>query len=80
MAFQSNYTFGDGIAITPNDTTQLDKVYGLYIGTAGTLTVITAGGTTLAFGAVTAGSIIPLRVSVVKTTGTTATNIVGLLP
>lgn len=68
-----------GAAVTPHDTNELSKITRyLYVGTAGTLTVVTSDGTTLAFGAVTAGSLLPLRVKIVKSTGTGASNIVAL--
>lgn len=68
-----------GAAVTPHDTSELtDITRMIYVGGAGTLTVVTAAGDTLAFGAVTAGSLLPLRVKIIKATGTSATNIVAL--
>lgn len=68
----------NAVAVTPNDSTDLDYVSrALYIGTAGALTVITSGGDTVAFGNVGVG-LLPLRVSRVKSSGTTAANIVAL--
>jgi len=64
-------------AVTPSDTVDLVSVSrALYIGTAGTLIVITADGDTVTFGAVTAGTLLPIRVSRVKVSG--ASNIVAL--
>jgi hypothetical protein len=66
-------------AVTPNDSTDLDAATrGLYIGTAGALTVITSGGDTVTLVAVPAGSILPLSVTRVLATGTDADDIVAL--
>lgn len=73
----SPYTGGE--AVTKHDTNELTKVTrALYVGGAGTLTVITSDGSTIAFGAVTAGTLLPLRVKIVKNTGTSATSITAL--
>jgi hypothetical protein len=66
-------------AITPNDTTDLGTVCrGIYVGGAGDLAVITAGGDTVTLTAVAVGVVYPLRVSRVLATGTTATNLVAV--
>ena len=65
--------------VSPNDS--LDLTYdtrGLYIGGDGDLKVTTAGGDVLTFYNATAGSIIPVRVIRVWSTGTSATNIIAL--
>lgn len=65
--------------VTPSDT--VDLIYTprmLYIGGAGNLSVITTGGQTVSFAAVPVGTILPLRVSRVRATGTTATAILAL--
>lgn len=52
---------------------------GLYIGGAGTLKVDMIGtGEGITFSGVTAGSVLPIRVSKVYSTGTTATAIIAL--
>jgi hypothetical protein len=66
----------DAQAITPSNTTVLD-LNGFYVGTTGAVSVITAGGTTVTFPSVPAGAVIPLRVQTIRSTGTTASNIVG---
>ena len=70
----------NAVAVTPSDSTALaDVTRYLYVGGAGTLTVILRdGSTSVAFGAVTAGSLIPIAVSQVKATGTSATSIVAM--
>lgn len=69
-------------AITPNDSTALAQVTrGIYIGSIGggaTMTVITVGGDTVQFAGLTAGSVIPVRATHVKSTGTAASSLVGL--
>lgn len=52
---------------------------GIYVGVSGDLKVVTAGGTTLTFVGLAAGMTHPLRVSKVFATGTTATDIIGLV-
>jgi hypothetical protein len=66
-------------AVTPNDGTDLAvPARALYVGGTGDLKVDTAGGDTVTFSGVTAGSFIPVMVSRVYATGTTATNILSL--
>lgn len=75
----SGYTVGpeapadDAASVTPHDTTELAYITrGLYVGTAGDVTVVMAGsGTDITFKAVPAGTILPIRVKIVKDTGTT---------
>lgn len=66
------------VAVAPDDNIDLANVArSLYIGTTGNLVVITAAGNTVTFNAVPVG-ILPVRVSRVKATGTTASNILAL--
>jgi hypothetical protein len=66
-------------AVTPSDSTDLAFTSrALYIGGAGNIVVTMAGGGDVTFTAVPAGSILPIRVSRVKSTSTTATSIVNL--
>lgn len=66
-------------AVTPSDSTDLAfNSRALYVGGAGNLVVTMAGGGDVTFTAVPAGSILPIRVSRVKATSTTATSIVNL--
>lgn len=48
----------------------------IYVGSGGDLAVKMAGGETVVFPAVLSGSLLPLRVSQVRTTGTTASSII----
>ena len=75
---------GKAIEITPADTDLADFTRAIYVGTAGDLAVIMAeesvgGGTTVVtFKAVGAGSILPIRVAQIRSTGTTASDIIAL--
>ena len=71
-------SFGQkGRAITPHDTTQLDPIAKSVVVTDVTaganISVLTAGGSTVAFVGVSAGFIVPYRVARVNATGTTVT-------
>lgn len=66
-------------AVTKSDSTILAGVRALYVGGAGDVAVMPVGSTTaVTFSAVPAGSILPVRVSKVMSTNTTATLIVAL--
>lgn len=79
MAYNATQMTTDAQAVTPSDSTVV-SFFGFYVGVTGDVTVITAAGTTVTFTAVPAGQIIPLAVSKVKFTGTTAEDIVGFGP
>ncbi|OJT95466.1 MAG: hypothetical protein BGN83_04940 [Rhizobium sp. 63-7] len=69
-----------GFSITPNDTTDLaETVRALYVGGGGNLSVTMLSGEVVTLANVFAGSILPLRAVRVRATGTTATDIVGLV-
>jgi len=70
----------DAVAITPSDTAEQGPpiLSGVYVGGAGDVTVITELGTTTTFKAVPVGQTLFCRTRLVKATGTTATNLVGL--
>ena len=66
------------VAVTPSDVTVLSPTRGLYIGTAGDLTVVTVGnGATVQFPDVPAGAILPIQVTQVLA-ATTAAGIVAM--
>lgn len=71
---------GEGAAaVTPNDSTDLTTIArALYVGGAGNVKIDAADGSTVTFSGVLAGSILPVRVARVYSTGTTATNIVAI--
>jgi hypothetical protein len=67
--------------ITPNNSADL-TVYAraIYVGVGGNITVdMTDSGTNITFLAVPQGTILPIQVKRVYSTGTTATNLVALL-
>lgn len=72
--------------VTPSNTADIPYVGGgdinwpcvLFIGGAGNLRVLTAGGDDVTFTGVLAGSFLPVQVTRVFSTGTTATNIIAL--
>ncbi|MFM2279945.1 MAG: hypothetical protein RLZZ444_2176 [Pseudomonadota bacterium] len=67
-------------AISPNDTTPASETTrALYVGVGGNLSVTMASGGNATFTAVSSGTILPIRVTKVLATGTTASDIVGLV-
>jgi hypothetical protein len=65
-------------SITPNDSTDLSaQAKALYVGGTGNIKVDMAGGGTVTLNSVPVG-ILPIMVSRVYSTGTTATNLIGL--
>ena len=66
-------------AVTPDDNTDLTThARALWIGVAGNVKVTTSGGNAVTFTGAQAGSILPVRVARVWSTGTTATNITAI--
>jgi len=64
-------------AVTPNDDTDLPTATrALYVGTAGNLAIVTVGGSIVTL--VGAGGWLPVRVSRVLATGTTAGDIIAV--
>lgn len=65
-------------AVTPSDVTILPTTRGLYIGTGGDVAVVMAdGGSAVTFSSVLAG-FMPVQVTKVMSTNTTASNILAL--
>lgn len=70
----------DAFSISTSDTVDLPNITrAIYVGSGGDINLITKGGTTLVFTAVPTGAILPVRVSRVKATSTTASGLVGLI-
>jgi hypothetical protein len=69
-----------GAAVTPHDSNALvgGATRAVYVGGAGNLSVIMEGGETVTLVGVVAGSTLPICVTHVRSTNTTATNIVAL--
>lgn len=67
-------------AITPSDSADLtNPTRGLYVGASGDVSVILVGDSAaVTFTGLAAGIVHPLRVKRVRSTGTTATDIVGV--
>lgn len=82
MAF-AHYTaaFREPFAITPSDTVNFSREThgGIYVGGTGDVVAVLYDGSTVTFTAVPAGTILPVRAIRVNATGTTATNLVGLV-
>lgn len=69
----------NAFAVTPADGSNLTRAArALFVGGAGDIKVDTLGGDTVTFTGVVAGSILPVRILKVYSTGTTATNIVAV--
>jgi hypothetical protein len=68
-------------AITESDDNDVEEVTrAVYVGGAGDIAVVMAeGGAPVVFGAVPAGTLLPIRISRLMSTDTTATNVVGLV-
>lgn len=68
----------DAKAVTLSDSALLPRTRALYVGTGGNLKVTTAYGTDVTFANAPSGSILPLQVTKVWSTGTTAANVLAL--
>ncbi|MEM6382425.1 MAG: hypothetical protein AAF739_07115 [Pseudomonadota bacterium] len=70
----------DAFVITPADGTPLPQTTrAVYVGSGGDIAVTTKAGTSVVLTAVPSGTILPIRLSAVSATGTTASDMVGLL-
>ena len=69
---------GDAASVTPSDTSNFVEPSVLFIGTTGAVRVLTAQGSDVTFSAVPGGTILPLQVLRVYTSGTSALNIVRI--
>lgn len=66
-------------AVTPNDSVDLQTTArGFMVGAAGNVKITTVGGSTVTLTGVAAGVPLPISVSRIWSTGTTATGIVAL--
>ncbi len=71
----------DTVAVTPNDSTDLAQgaCRGIYVGGDGNISVDTPGGSTaVIITAAKAGTILPIRATRIRLTGTTATALLAL--
>jgi len=70
----------DAFAITPSDATDFTySARGLYVGVGGTVVLATLANVAITFVNVASGQILPVACRRVNSTGTTATNIIGLI-
>jgi hypothetical protein len=70
---------GHAEAVTPSDSTDLTYTSrGLWVGGAGNVSVIMASGATVTFSGIVAGTLLPIRVSRVRSTSTTASLMLAL--
>tara|TARA_R100000734_G_C3319092_1_gene114254 strand:+ start:5779 stop:6048 length:270 start_codon:yes stop_codon:yes gene_type:complete len=80
---------GRAAAVTPSDTANIPSVSTdpganrnngcvLFVGGAGNIKVTTVGGDEVTFNGISSGTFIPVQVTKVHSTGTSATNIVAL--
>lgn len=78
--FQRNF-LGSGTkfaAITPHNSTDIPLTRAVYVGGAGDIVAIDADGSATTFTAVAAGTLLPIRVSRINSTSTTATALVAI--
>jgi hypothetical protein len=70
----------DVFVVAPDDHAPLmETSRALYVGGSGDVTITAKSGNIVTFANVQAGTILPVRASAVRDTGTTATDIVGLV-
>lgn len=81
MAYPDNAS--NGIPITPSDSATIPATLGVYVGGAGNLTVDwvaqgASSGKNVTFTAVPVGTVLPIRITKVYATGTTAAALIAL--
>lgn len=75
----ANFPASHAEAVTPSDSVDLTYVSrGLWVGVGGNLSVVMASGATVTFAGIASGTLLPIRVSRVRSTSTTATTILSL--
>lgn len=68
-----------GFAITANDATDLTaETRAIYVGSAGDLVAVLVSGDEVSFVGLPGGTLLPVRARRVKSTGTSASHLVGL--
>ena len=72
-----------GVVVTPSDSTDItgsnaNTPATLFVGVGGNIDVVTIGGSTLLLKNIADGSFLPIQVTRVKATNTTATDIVAI--
>ena len=80
MSSSSTYTARGLVAIVPSNTVNLvEPARALYVGGGGNISILPLSGVAATLVGVPAASVLPVAVSRVNVTGTTATNMVGFL-
>ena len=69
---------GDAAAVTPNDSTNLPQASVIYVGGAGNVKVTTAQGSDVTFANVNSGTVLPVQVIRVWSTGTSASSLTAI--
>lgn len=71
----------DAFTITPSDATNYTQggARGLYIGGSGNVSLVTPQGSVVSLVGVVTGTVLNIRSVRINSTGTTATNLVGLM-
>lgn len=75
--YEQLQSYRQASAVTPSDTDDIRLTRALHTGSGGNITVDMDGKTVL-FTATAAGTVLPIRVTRVRSTGTAATGIVAL--
>ncbi len=71
--------FVNAFTVTPHDTNALAyDTRAIYVGGDGDIVLVTTGGDTVTLIGLNAGTVIHIRANIIKSTSTTATNLVGL--
>lgn len=69
----------EAFAVTPSDSVNYSNIArALYVGTGGTVVLVTTRNTAVTFTGLASGTILPVWHQRVNSTGTTATNLVAL--
>lgn len=70
----------DGFDVTPSNSTNHPAIArAIYVGVSGNIALVTPSGTVLTFLSVPVGTILPIMSIRVNSTGTTATNMIGIV-
>jgi hypothetical protein len=79
MADIKSVTYEDAIALTASDSANVGPYAALYTGSGGNITITTIGGTKTLLAGTAAGIIIPIAFTRLWATGTSPTNVCGLV-
>lgn len=69
-----------GFAVAPSDSSLLSETTrGVYVGTGGNIAALLLSGASVTFTSVPSGALLPVRLTKIMATGTSASNIVALV-